>query len=99
MGIHSSLDLERLERASHYDYLSDEDLYEWQMLCHKENLIKEGKVPLQLTEEEELAYHQHMKGEIPWDGTSERNVHLDSGTNLKDGRTIFGLRKKRNMPK
>lgn len=50
-------------------------------------------------ERETDAYEAYMKGECPCGGKEVNIVLTDSNTNSSDGRTIFGLRGKRNTRK
>lgn len=60
--------------------------------------FKSGKETYQLKPgKEEDSYNAYMEGKLCGDNTN--TAHTDTSTNLSDGRTIFGLRTKRNMPK
>lgn len=80
-----------------YDIPIDEaDLYEYHRTCYQE-AIERGEAVYQLTFIEEEALHKHMEGKCPGDHTNTARTKQEK--TYLTGQTIFGLRKKRNMPK
>lgn len=88
-----------MDYQDHYGYdisIDEADLYEYHHMCHLE-AISEGRAVYQLNYLEEQAYNDYMEGKLC--GEHQNTAHTDTDTNSKDGRTIFGLRGKRNTPK
>tara|TARA_R100001015_G_C4588270_1_gene144005 strand:+ start:108 stop:404 length:297 start_codon:yes stop_codon:yes gene_type:complete len=73
-------------------------LYDYQQQCHEEELMRQGviSVPLEPGIEEE-SYQLYMEGKLC--GEQTNTALTSSDTNSKDGQTIVGLRKRRNMRK
>lgn len=78
--------------------IDEEALYDFHQQCHEEELMRRGtiSVPLEPGIEED-SYNAYMEGKLCGEHTN--TVHTDTSTNLSNGRTIFGLRTKRNTPK
>lgn len=76
--------------SKEYDFDFDSALYEYQQLCWEE-----ANKPYQLTEEEEIAYNQYMKGELCGEAIS--TVHSATSSNSLNGLPkSIRLRRKRS---
>lgn len=73
-------------------------LYDYQQQCHEEELIRTGKAAYQPEPGiEEDSYNLYMEGKLC--GEQINTALTGSDTNSKDGQTVVGLRKRRNMRK
>ena len=82
-----------------YDYeIDDTALWDFQQQCHEEELMRQGVIPVPLEPGiEEDSYNAYMEGRLC--GEQTNTARTGSDTNSKDGQTIVGLRKRRNMQK
>lgn len=79
------------------DYIDESDLWEYQQIVHAEELIRTGNLVYQLTEDEQIAYNLYMEGKLC--GEPVNTARTSTDTNSKDGQTVNGLRKRRNIVK
>ena len=82
-----------MDQQEMMDY--DESLYDYHMMCHIEQLIKDGVQAYQMTSEEEKAYNQYMEGQKCL-GQQQKDAHTANDSNLKRGQSQPG---ERNIPK
>ena len=78
--------------------IDEEALYDYQQQCHEEELMRRGEIPVPLDEGiEQESYQLYMEGKLC--GVQQNTALTSTDTNLKDGRTTVGLRRKRGTRK
>jgi len=81
-----------------FDYIDESDLYEFQQMQHEEELMRQGVISCPLLEGiEQDSYQQYMEGKLC--GDKQNIAPTSTDTNLKDGQTAVGLRRKRRIVK
>ncbi len=82
-----------LYRSRHID--ESESIRDYYLQCYVEKLIEEGKVPLILNKEEEIAQDKYMRGEL----CNTKDVPIQEDTNSKSGQYRSGLKLRRPRSK
>lgn len=82
--------LEEIEALEHYHYIDVDEiaLFEYQQMCHEEELVRTGKSAYQMDPEEEQSYNLYMEGKLC--GEQANTAHTSIDMNLKDGRSNIG---------
>ena len=77
--------LEEIEALEHYHYIDVDEiaLFEYQQMCHEEELVRSGKKSYHMNPEEEASYNLYMEGKLC--GEHKNTAHTNTGMNLKDG--------------